>query len=91
MYYEEKTKKASLPKDKVAYLCQAENTPCADTLSTLEYLTELARNGECQEIAFGAFLKGGKFAHGYTGAVIDKPFTTVGVLSQVIFDVQINS
>jgi hypothetical protein len=81
-----KKSKNSLSKDKVAYLCQAENTPCADTLSTLEYLTELAR-----KIAFGAILRGGRSARGYVGAATEQPILAIGILSQVIFDIQINS
>jgi hypothetical protein len=77
--------------EKVTPLRLAENTPCADTLSTLEYLTELARNGECQGIAFGAILRGGRIAQGYVGAAVEQPALAAGILSQVIFDIQIYS
>jgi hypothetical protein len=85
------SKKASLQKEKVTPLRLVENAPCTDTLSTLEYLTELARKGECRGIAFGAFIGGDKIAHGYTGVAMDRSFTTVGILSQVISDIQSNS
>ncbi|MGR6034180.1 MAG: hypothetical protein ACU4EQ_07470 [Candidatus Nitrosoglobus sp.] len=86
-----KSKKASMLKDKVTPLRLVENTSCADTLLTLEHLTDLARKGECQGIAFGAILRGGRSARGYVGAAIEQPSLAVGTLSQVIFDIQLES
>jgi hypothetical protein len=86
-----KSNKASLPKEKVTPLRLVKNTPCTDTLLTLEHLTDLVRKGECQGIAFGAILRGGRSARGYVGAAIEQPDLAVGILSQVIFDIQSDS
>jgi hypothetical protein len=50
-----KSKKAPMLKDKLTPLRLVENTPCADTLLTLEHLTDLARKGECQGIVLVPF------------------------------------
>jgi hypothetical protein len=43
--------------------------------------------GDCLGVAFGAILRGGKIAQGYTGAVIEQPALAAGILSKVIFDI----
>jgi hypothetical protein len=65
-----------------------EETISYDTLSAVQHLEDLVQSGDCLGIAFGAILRGGKIAQGYTGAAVEQPSLAVGILSQVIFDIQ---
>ncbi|QBQ53377.1 hypothetical protein [Nitrosococcus wardiae] len=79
--------KAQPTQGKVVPLCLVEKTASYDTLSTLQRLEEITQSGDCVSIAFGAILRGGKIAHGYTGAAVEQPTLAAGILSKVIFSI----
>jgi hypothetical protein len=68
-----------------------EQTVSYDTLSAIHHLEDLVQSGDCLGIAFGAILRGGRIAQGYTGAAIEQPALAAGILSQVICDIYFNS
>jgi hypothetical protein len=61
-----------------------------DTLSAIQHLESLAKSGDCLGIAFGAILRGGQVAHGVTGAAIEQPIVTAGLLAKVIVNTYSN-
>jgi hypothetical protein len=61
-----------------------------DTLSAIQHLEGLAKSGDCLGLAFGAILRGGQVAHGVTGAAIEQPIVTAGLLSKVIVNIHKN-
>jgi hypothetical protein len=68
----------------------AEEIISYDTLSAIQHLEALAKSGDCLGIAFGAILRGGQVAHGFTGATIEQPFLAAGILSKVISNIHKN-
>lgn len=61
-----------------------------DTLSAIQRLEGLTKSGDCLGIAFGAILRGGQVAHGITGAAIEQPIITAGLLSKMIVNIYHN-
>ncbi len=61
------------------------------TLATIKHLEELTRSGDCLGIAFGAILRGGQIAQGYTGAAIEQPTVAIGMLSQILIDIHLDN
>lgn len=62
-----------------------------DTLEAIRYLEGMAQSGDCLGIAFGAILRGGRIAQGYTGAAIEQPVVAIGMLHQVLMDIHLNN
>jgi hypothetical protein len=62
-----------------------------DTLAVIRYLEEKVRGGECLGIAFVGIGKEGQCIQGYTGAAIEQPFVTVGMMSFLQNDILKNN